>query len=167
VGTESQREAMIRVGEMARRTGVSARTIRYYEERGLILPSRGPSDYRLYGQADVELLERILQLRGFGLSIAKIEEVLRYPAQPDGDGAQRLSLSAVEMIYQSLSEQRDALLTRLEQGRQELTEVETVTRELENDLGYLRGHLETRRANDSTDDTTGDASVARSAASQS
>ena len=38
---------MIRVGEMARRTGVSARTIKYYEERGLIQPARGQSDYRL------------------------------------------------------------------------------------------------------------------------
>jgi DNA-binding transcriptional MerR regulator len=166
VGTESEGQAMIRVGEMARRAGVSARTIKYYEERGLIQPTRSQSDYRLYGQADVERLERILQLRGFGLSIATIEEVLRYPAQRDGDGTQRLSLSAIEMIYQSLSEQRDALLTRIEQGRQELAEVETVARELENDLGYLRGHLEARRANDSNDDATVDAGVVRSAGSQ-
>jgi DNA-binding transcriptional MerR regulator len=146
VGTERQVEAMIRVGEMARRAGVSPRTIKYYEERGLIQPSRSQSDYRLYGQADVERLERICQLRGFGLSIATIEEVLRHPAQRDGDGTQRLSLSATEMVYQSLSEQRDALLTRIEQGRRELAEVETVARELENDLGYLRGRLEARRA---------------------
>jgi DNA-binding transcriptional MerR regulator len=152
---------------MARPTGVSARTIKYYEERGLIQPARGQSDYRLYGKPDVERLERTLQLRGFGLSIAAIEEVLRYPAQPDGDGTLRLSLSALEVIYQSLSEQRDALLTRIEQGRHELAEVETVTREIEHNLGYLRGHLETRRANDSNDDSTGDASVVRSAGSQS
>jgi DNA-binding transcriptional MerR regulator len=158
---------MIRVGEMARRTGVSARTIKYYEERGLIQPARGQSDYRLYGQADLERLERILQLRGFGLSMATIEEILRYPAQPDGDGTQRLSLSAIRMIYQSLGEQRDALLTRMEQQRHELAEVETVTRELVNDLDYLRGHLEAQRASDSNDDGTVDASVVRCTGSRS
>jgi DNA-binding transcriptional MerR regulator len=167
VGTENQGEAMIRAGEMARRTGVSARTIKSYEERGLIQPPRTQSDYRLYGQADVERLERVLQLRGLGLSIATIEEVLRFAAQPDGDGSQRLFLSAIEMIYQSISERRDVLRTRIEQGHQELAEVESLAREFENDLRYLRGHLETRRANDTNDDSTGDASVVRSAGSQS
>jgi DNA-binding transcriptional MerR regulator len=165
VGSEDA--AMIQVGEIARRTGVSARTIKYYEERGLVHPTRTQSRYRLYSEADVERLERICQLRGFGFSIATIEEVLRYPTQRDGDGTRHLSLSAIEKVYQSLSAQRDALLARIEQGRLELAEVETVARELENDLGYLRGHLEARRAGDTDGDAVVDAGVFRGVGSPS
>jgi MerR family transcriptional regulator, repressor of the yfmOP operon len=143
--------AVIRVGEMARRVGLSARTIKYYEERGLLCPTRSENRYRLYSEADVERLERIRELRGFGLSVATIEEVLRHPTQRDDDGAPHLPLAVAEQIYQSLHDQRCALLARIEQGRQELAQVETVARELENDLGYLRGHLEARRAQEASD----------------
>jgi DNA-binding transcriptional MerR regulator len=139
-------EAVIRVGEMARRVGLSARAIKYYEERGLLCPARSRGRYRLYSEADGERLERIRQMRAFGLSVATIEEALRYPTHLDDDGARRLSLPALEQVYQSLSDRRDALLARIDQGRQELAQVEMVARELEHDLGYLRGHLEARRA---------------------
>ena len=92
---------------------------------------------------------------------------LRYPTQRDGDGTRHLSLSAIEKVYQSLSEQRDALLARIEQGRLELAEVETVARELENDLGYLRGHLEAQRAGDTHGDAVVDAGIVRGVGSPS
>jgi DNA-binding transcriptional MerR regulator len=144
-------EAVIKVGEIARRVGLSARTIKYYEERGLLCPTRSENRYRLYSEADVERLERIRELRGFGLSVATIEEVLRHPTQRNDDGVPRMPLAAVEQIYESLCEQRCTLIARIEQGRQELAQVETVARELESDLGYLRGHLEARRAQEAPD----------------
>jgi DNA-binding transcriptional MerR regulator len=142
-------ETSLQVGEVARRVGLSARTIKYYEERGLLCPTRSENRYRVYNETDVERLDRIRQLRGFGLSVATIEEILRYPTQRDEHGAQHLPLAAAQQVYLAMSEQRDALLARIEQGRQELAQVETVARELENDLGYLRGHLEARRTQES------------------
>jgi hypothetical protein len=85
------------------------------------------------------------------LSVATIEEVLRHPSQRDDDGVHRLPLASTEQVYESLCEQRCNLLARIEQGRQELAQVEAVARELENDLGYLRCHLEARRAQEATD----------------
>jgi MerR family transcriptional regulator, repressor of the yfmOP operon len=141
-----QGEGLVRVGEMARRVGMSPRTIKYYEERGLLSPARSEGRYRLYSESDAERLARIRQMRAFGLSIATIEEALRHPTHLDDDGIRRLSLDALEEVYESLGVRRDDLLARLDQGRRELAAVEAVARELEHDLGYLRGHLEARRA---------------------
>lgn len=43
----------MRIGELARRTGVNQRLLRYYEEQGLLTPDRLPSGYRVYADTDV------------------------------------------------------------------------------------------------------------------
>src|ERR671929_1310388 len=66
-----------RVGEVAERLGVSPRTIKYYEELGLVEPeTRSPGGFRLYGEEDVLRLERILRMKGMGYSLAAIRELL-------------------------------------------------------------------------------------------
>ncbi|WP_435112054.1 MerR family transcriptional regulator [Nocardiopsis synnemataformans] len=69
-------EETIRIGELARRTGVSQRLLRYYEERGLLLPERRPSGYREYDDADVGRVRRIRTLLAAGLSTTAIATVL-------------------------------------------------------------------------------------------
>ena len=63
--------ALLRIGEAARRAGVTTRTLRYYQEVGLLEPSGAtPGGNRLYSHDDVERLRRILDLRdvmGFDL----------------------------------------------------------------------------------------------------
>ncbi|MFE4054403.1 MerR family transcriptional regulator [Streptomyces sp. YIM B13518] len=49
----------MRIGELARRAGISARMLRYYEEQGLIAPQRGDNGYRDYDEALVERAEKI------------------------------------------------------------------------------------------------------------
>ncbi|MFJ9714378.1 MerR family transcriptional regulator [Streptomyces sp. NPDC101213] len=49
----------MRIGELARRTGISARMLRYYEEQGLITPQRGDNGYRDYDETLVERAEKI------------------------------------------------------------------------------------------------------------
>lgn len=69
-------EAM-KVGELAKRTGVSVRTLHYYEEIGLLAPSqRSEAGYRLYGAADVARLQQILSLRQLGFSLEHIRDCL-------------------------------------------------------------------------------------------
>lgn len=60
------------IGEVARRTGLSAKTIRFYEDEGCIPPiARGESGYRLYTEGDVWRLNLIRQLRLLGLPLAE------------------------------------------------------------------------------------------------
>lgn len=63
------------VGELARRVGVTVRTIQYYDQQGLLAPSaKGPQNQRLYTEENVRELYRILTLKYVGLSLSEIKE---------------------------------------------------------------------------------------------
>lgn len=67
----------IRITEAAARLGISTRTIRFYEEKGLLTPSKTPHNgYRLYSDHDLLRLQTILALRETGLSLADLHTVL-------------------------------------------------------------------------------------------
>lgn len=71
---------VMKVGELARRTGLSVRTLHHYDEVGLLVPSRRtPAGHRLYGRAEVERLQRIVSLRHVGLSLEEIGDCLDRP----------------------------------------------------------------------------------------
>ena len=62
------------VGELARRVGVTVRTIQYYDQQGLLSPSaKGPQNRRLYTDDNVKDLYRILTLKYLGLSLSQIK----------------------------------------------------------------------------------------------
>jgi DNA-binding transcriptional MerR regulator len=66
-----------RVGELAEATGLSVRTLHHYDEIGLLRPGwRSTSGRRQYDAADIRRLHRIVALRGFGLSLGEIGQVL-------------------------------------------------------------------------------------------
>lgn len=66
-----------RIEQVAARTGLTKRTLRYYEEIGLLPPpTRTEGGYRLYSEADVQQLERIKRLKDLlGFSLAEIREM--------------------------------------------------------------------------------------------
>lgn len=66
----------MRIGEMVRQTGVSERLLRYYEEQGLLAPTRLPSGYRAYCDSDVDTVRRIRILLTAGLTTQTIAKVL-------------------------------------------------------------------------------------------
>jgi DNA-binding transcriptional MerR regulator len=66
----------VRIGELSRRTGVSQRLLRYYEEQSLLTPQRLPSGYRVYTDSDVLRVAHIRSLLAAGLSTDTIAEVL-------------------------------------------------------------------------------------------
>jgi DNA-binding transcriptional MerR regulator len=62
----------MRIGELAARTGVSRRLLRYYEEQGLVTPSRALNGYREYGEAHVDVVRQITGLLDAGLTTRMI-----------------------------------------------------------------------------------------------
>ncbi|MBP2478660.1 DNA-binding transcriptional MerR regulator [Crossiella equi] len=74
----------MRIGELARRTGVSERSLRYYEEQGLLLPTRTPGGHRDYPESAVDRVIRVQELFAAGLHSRKIAELL--PCMRDADG---------------------------------------------------------------------------------
>jgi DNA-binding transcriptional MerR regulator len=67
----------LRIGELARRAGVTPKAIRFYETKGILPPAnRGANRYRLYGDDAVEMLRFIRQATGLGLTLAEIRDII-------------------------------------------------------------------------------------------
>ena len=67
----------MKIQELARQTGVSAKTIRYYEETGILPPpSRTENNYRQYGEKDIDRLRLVAGARRLDLSLDEIRELL-------------------------------------------------------------------------------------------
>jgi DNA-binding transcriptional MerR regulator len=76
--TTDNPEAYLQIGEVAERTGVTQRTLRFYEEKGLLRPpSRMDGGFRLYSEEDVKRVERIRRLQDLlGISLADIKDMV-------------------------------------------------------------------------------------------
>ena len=80
-------EPSLKIGEVASRTGTTTRTIRYYEQVGLLpdREARAPGAHRLYGEEDVDRLREILRLKELlGLSLEELRELLAAETQRAG-----------------------------------------------------------------------------------
>jgi DNA-binding transcriptional MerR regulator len=68
----------MKIGELARSTGQTTKTIRFYEAEGLLPdPRRTPSGYRIYGDPDIKRLRFIRMAKRLGLSLEEIRGILR------------------------------------------------------------------------------------------
>jgi DNA-binding transcriptional MerR regulator len=75
----ADRKRTVRIGEVAELTGTTPRTIRYYEEIGLLhgAPERGHGKHRLYTHADVDRINEVIRLRNLlGLSLEQLAALL-------------------------------------------------------------------------------------------
>lgn len=108
---------MHQIGEAAAQTGLSLRTIRFYEEVGLVPPSgRTAGGFRLYTDADIERLQLVKDLKPLDFSLEEMGEVLALQDQLDaGDGpADEAELRARLDRFAEIAEQRcEDLRTRL------------------------------------------------------
>ncbi|KAE8756509.1 MerR family transcriptional regulator [Paraburkholderia madseniana] len=131
---------LLTVRDAAERLGVTPRTLKYYEERGLVSPSRSEGRYRLYDEEDLKRFGRILRLRSLGFSLHGITEMLKRPLE-SVDGSHRYSQESLQQIRDALAQQVSALDTRIEAMRRELKEAQKLRTELAPDLEYLERRL--------------------------
>jgi MerR family transcriptional regulator, repressor of the yfmOP operon len=147
-GTAEATEAGIRISDAATRAGVSARTLRYYEELGLLSPSLyTPGGERRYTPGDLEHLGRILELREvLGMNLEEIREFLAletrldelratYRATKDATtkkarAEQKATLAEALVLNESLAEQLSAKLARMDGFRAKLARDAARCREL-------------------------------------
>ena len=129
-------DARYQIGAVAERTGVTQRTLRFYEEKGLLQPSeRMQGGFRLYSDEDIERIEQIKRLQDLlGLSLAEIKEMveaeellhrIRSTTRPDRDlverkervaqvrGALRLQHQIIERKTLQLDEMKASIEERL------------------------------------------------------
>ncbi|WP_138732510.1 MerR family transcriptional regulator [Modestobacter excelsi] len=127
------RAGLMQIGQVAERTGLSLRTIRWYEETGLVVPTtRSDGGFRLYSDEDVERLEVIKRMKPLGFSLDEMQELLN-------------------LLHDLTHERGDraALIDRLAMFHQAATARVTALREqlafAEGFAGTLTDHLDTHR----------------------
>ncbi|WP_037677180.1 MerR family transcriptional regulator [Streptomyces griseus] len=112
----------MRIGELARRTGVSERSLRYYETQELLRPERTPGGHRDYPESAVDRVVRIQELFASGLHSSKIAQLL--PCMRDTDGGP--SVRATPKLVADLTAERDRIdrmISDLVRSRDTLDEV--------------------------------------------
>ena len=134
----------MRIGELAKRAGVSVQAVRFYERRRLMrTPRRTAGGYRIYGDEDLETVTVIKRMQRFGLKLVEIRRVLQLWILPGDSGA--------PSPYQHGSQ--ECLREALELGEKKLEAMNEQIRgsieirdELEEILGQIRGRLGSRTA---------------------
>lgn len=107
---------LIQVGELAKRAGITVRTLHHYEHTGLLQPSaRSAAGYRLYNLADIQRLHMIQMLAKAGLELAAIKDFLEQQTLtlPELLNAQIVSLEQQMRSIDTLLDQLIALRTEL------------------------------------------------------
>ena len=119
---------MHKTSEIARRAGVSVRTLRYYDQIGLLCPQRGPKGTRLYGHDHMIRLQQIRLLQFVGLSLDQIGRLLQEPR------SLKESLSLQVRVLTERRAQIDRILRILSEGPDDLTNIiERIEREMNMD----------------------------------
>lgn len=104
-------KATWKIGELARQSGITVRTLHHYQQIGLLLPSEyTESGHRLYTKADISKLQQILSLKQMGLSL---KEIHAFIANPDYDPL-LLVQTQIEIIKEQMR-LKEKLLNELEQ----------------------------------------------------
>ncbi|MBA7479994.1 hypothetical protein ES707_15438 [subsurface metagenome] len=117
-----------RIGELAEQAGVTVRTIRYYEELGLLeAPERKIPEHRRYTKKDLVCLLRIKQLKEYGLTLGEITEII-FLAKDDPSGEkprQKLLFRYRDKLAEVL-EKKDKLDSYLNELRWHIAQLEEV-----------------------------------------
>ncbi|MEV5288412.1 MerR family transcriptional regulator [Streptomyces albidoflavus] len=109
----------MQIGEVAARTELSLRTIRHYEETGLVIPSaRSQGGFRLYTETDVSRLMVIRRMKPLGFTLDQMRDLLDATDRLDGDdalddGEREALLERVRTYRQAAAEQVEKLRVQL------------------------------------------------------
>lgn len=107
------------IGDLARALGLSQRTIRYYEEMGLIKPSRTEGGFRTYTEHDAGLLRMVLRFRDLGMSLDEIRALLL----PSEDS---LTSDVMGELRETLKARRADFELKLGQYRESISQIDEV-----------------------------------------
>ncbi|MCP2167340.1 MerR family transcriptional regulator [Goodfellowiella coeruleoviolacea] len=109
-------DALLRIGELAARAGVSSRTVDYYTNLGLLAPARRTAgNYRLYQQADVERIHLIQRLEGQGVPLEEIASAFTAPTGEVADILDRIDndLQALHAVVETAPAEVHGLLAAI------------------------------------------------------
>ena len=107
------------ITDLTREFDVSTRTLRFYEDEGLIQPDRRGRT-RLYRAEDRRLVQEILRGRRIGLTVAEIRDLIRVRKEPPGDAG------ALTTLMRSVAEKREELRRKRKDIDDTLTDLDLI-----------------------------------------
>ena len=120
------------IGDLAQELGITTRTIRYYEERGLIKPQRTSGGQRIYTRKERGRLKLILRAKYAGFDLNEAQQVLDiYDTQPNEIGERQQAIKLIDMTTRRLDE--------IESKLSELTELRDLLADHLDDLYQMAG----------------------------
>jgi len=133
-------EPTMQIGEVSERIGLSLRTIRYYEEVGLVTPSaRSQGGFRLYTADDASRLQLVKDMKPLGFSLDEMRDLLRVLDRLDEEeGEPRRGAAETETLLERLSMYRVAADARVDALRAQLRIAESFAGTLRRRLAVLR-----------------------------
>lgn len=130
--TDTPRGELVQIGQVAERTGLSLRTIRFYEENGLVIPTaRSEGGFRLYSEDDVARLEVIKRMKPLGFTLEEMQELLALLTDLSGGTGDRAALLGRLRLF------HDAATARVTALKEQLAVAEDFA-------GSLADHLDAR-----------------------
>jgi DNA-binding transcriptional MerR regulator len=138
------------VADAARQAGVTGRTLRYYEELGLIQSARSPGGHRRYKASAVDMLARIKNMQSLGFSLETIRKVLRYRAYVDERGERHLKLTDLRSLAREARDDLECLHERIRISVRELADARRSAAQLERDCSFIDAALRKREADGKT-----------------
>ncbi|WP_062436646.1 MerR family transcriptional regulator [Herbidospora daliensis] len=128
------------IGQVATRTELSLRTIRHYDEVGLVRPSaRSQGGFRLYTEADVARLMVIRRMKPLGFTLEEMGEVLEITDRLDDSGAAPPDAAEQEWLLARLGRFEQATQDRCQALRTQLSRAEEFAAELRRRAVHLTG----------------------------
>ena len=113
----------MQIGEVAARTELSLRTIRHYEETGLVIPSaRSQGGFRLYTETDVARLMVIRRMKPLGFTLDQMRDLLEVTGRLDSD--EELPAEEREQLLQRVREYEQTAIQKIDELRIQLGRAE-------------------------------------------
>jgi len=137
-------EPHLQIGEVAERTGLTQRTLRFYEEKGLLKPpTRMEGGFRLYSEDDIQRVEQIKHLQQLlGFTLADIKEMVDAQETITEIRAQYRAEAAPAQKRAQLIRAREVTERQLELVRQKVEALGDMQSKLDERLERIRGWLE-------------------------
>ena len=132
--TEAVNARHMQIGEAADRVGLSIRTIRHYEDAGLVVPSaRSEGGFRLYTEPDLDRLRVIKRMKPLGFTLDEMRDLLQIlDALATAEGERRAELQDRLAMFHTAAQ------NRVEALREQLATAEGFARQIQNHIDQYR-----------------------------
>ncbi|WCK55657.1 MerR family transcriptional regulator [Aneurinibacillus sp. Ricciae_BoGa-3] len=141
---DEARTQFYQTGEFAQKAGVTVRTLRYYDQAGLLVPSHyTEAGHRLYSQEDFVLLQQILTLKFIGLSLEQIRIIFQ---EEDFDVAAALKMQRevieekkrqLELVIKAINEAEDSVRHELKSNKEKFIKIIEVI-QMEKNIDWIK-----------------------------